>query len=396
MKRRTPGAACLIGIVLTATARVQGADEGVLLRYHFQPGQEYRYRITMSGDMATSIGGIAAPGGAALPGKIPSTMNGTYELVQKVKSVLPEGVATVSVAMDKMELTTAVMGINLVARLGAGGKLETLMNGQPAPFPNMPNTALPNPLYEIKIDPAGKVTRAAPDASNAMSGLFGGQNMSAMFNSDMPGMGMVLLPEKPVKPGDTWDTQRDVQVPIAMAMPGLTGGGPGGPPAGLSLSLRTSIHNKLLRVENGRAVIETQATASTPPGAKTPSGGGAAAPSGPGLTFEKMDQSMSGRERLNIEQGVIEDADNEIKLAMVMSMGLPAGLPGVGPGVKPGSNTETAPAKKPVPATVAAAPAAGPTSLKIGVDGTIKMKIERVHTPAAAPAGPAPPAASAP
>src|SRR5947208_711331 len=97
-----------------------------------------------------------------------------------------------------------------------------------------------------------------------MSGLFGGQNMSAMFNSDMPGMGMVLLPEKPVKPGDTWDTQRDVQVPIAMAMPGLTGGGPGGPPAGLSLSLRTSIHNKLLRVENGRAVIETQATASTP------------------------------------------------------------------------------------------------------------------------------------
>ena len=109
-----------------------------------------------------------------------------------------------------------------------------------------------------------------------------------------------------------------------------------------------------------------------------------------------MDQSMSGRERLNIEQGVIEDADNEIKLAMVMSMGLPAGLPGVGPGVKPGSNTETAPAKKPVPATVAAAPAAGPTSLKIGVDGTIKMKIERVHTPAAAPAGPAPPAASAP
>ena len=65
MKRRTFGAACLIGIVLTATARVQGADEGVLLRYHFQPGQEYRYRITMSGDMATMVRivheGLASP-----------------------------------------------------------------------------------------------------------------------------------------------------------------------------------------------------------------------------------------------------------------------------------------------------------------------------------------------
>jgi hypothetical protein len=386
MRRRTLGAACLIGIAVTAAAKAWAADDALLLRYHFQPGQEYRYRITMSGDMATSIGGITAPAGAAVPGKIPSTMNGIYELVQKVKSVSPEGVATVSVAMDKMELTTAVMGMNIVARLGAGGKLETLMNGQPAPFPTMANTALPNPLYEIKIAPAGNVTRAAPDASNATSGLFGGQNMSALFNSDMPGVGMLALPEKPVKPGDTWDTQRDVQVPVAMAMPGLGGGGPGGPASSMRILLKTSVHSKLLRVENGRAVIETQVTATTPSGAKPPPPGGVGAATGPGLTFEKMDQSMSGTVRLNIEQGVIEGGDNDIKLAMVIAMGLPAGVPGAGPGVRPGSNTGTEPVKQPNAAIAAAAQAPAPSSPKISVDGTIKMKIERLTAPPAAPA----------
>jgi hypothetical protein len=320
-------------------------------------------------------------------------MNGTYELVQKVKSVSPEGVATVSVAMDKMELTTAVMGMNIVARLGTGGKMETLMNGQPAPFPNMPNTVLPNPLYEIKIDPSGKVTRTAPGASNATSGLFGGQNMSAMFNSDLPGVGMLALPEKPVKPGDTWDSQREVQVPVSM--PGFAGAAAGGPASGATLSLKTSVHNKLVRIEEGRAVIETQVTATTPSGVKTPPPGGAAAPTGPGMTFEKMEQSMSGTDRFNIEQGVIESGDHDMKIAMVIAMGLPAGLPGAGAGVNPASDTQTEPGKKPGTAIAAAAPAPGPGSLKIGVDGTIKMKIERVTMPAA-PAVIAPPAAPAP
>jgi hypothetical protein len=168
-------------------------------------------------------------------------------------------------------------------------------------------------------------------------------------------------------------------------MPGFAGAAAGGPASGVSLTLKTSVHNKLVRIEDGRAVIETQVTATTPAGARTPPPRGAAAPTGPGMTFEKMDQSMSGTERFNIEQGVIESGDNDMKIAMVIAMGLPAGLPGAGPGVKPGSNTETEPAKKPGTAIAAAAQAPGPSSLKIGVDGTIKMKIERV-TAAEAPA----------
>jgi hypothetical protein len=103
------------------------------------------------------------------------------------------------------------------------------------------------------------------------------------------------------------------------------------------------------------------------------------------MTFEKMDQSMSGTERFNIEQGVIESGDNDMKIAMVIAMGLPGGLPGAAPGLIPGSDTETEPAKKPGTAIAVAAQAPGPGSLKIGVDGTIKMKIERVNMPAAAP-----------
>lgn len=386
MKRRALGTACLIGVAFAAAAMAQAADDAVLLRYQFKPGEEFRYRMTMSGDMGTTIGGMTPPAGAALPGKIPSTVSGTYELVEKVTSVSPEGVAAVSVAMDKMDTTTSVIGMNVVVRLGAGGKVETLMNGQPMPLPNMPNTTLPNPLYEIKIDPSGKVTPTTPSPSSAMSRLFGGQNISAMFNSDLPGIGMLMLPEKPVKPGDTWDTQREVHVPLAM--PGMAGGGPGGAAPGTPFTLKTSIHNKLARIEDGHAVIETQVTATAPPGARVPLPGGGAAPSGASMTIQKMDQSMTGTQRFNVEQGFIEGGDNEMKIAIVMAMGLPAGLPGAGPGVKLGANTKAAPGKKPAAATVADAPAGAPRSLMISVDGTIKMKIARLVTPPAAGAAP--------
>src|SRR5947209_1348867 len=118
MKRRTLGAAGLIGIALAATVRARGADEGVLLRYRFQPGQEYRYRMTVNGDLPITPGAGAPPGGVLFPGPIPSTMKGTYEWVQRVKSVSPEGVATVSLSLDKMDLTTSVLGMSIVARLG--------------------------------------------------------------------------------------------------------------------------------------------------------------------------------------------------------------------------------------------------------------------------------------
>jgi hypothetical protein len=86
MKRHLFAAACLIGIALAAGAKVQVADDTVLLRYRFTPGKEFRYRMTMNGDMGTTSGGMTPPPGVAMLRKVPSTVTGSYELVEKVTS----------------------------------------------------------------------------------------------------------------------------------------------------------------------------------------------------------------------------------------------------------------------------------------------------------------------
>lgn len=403
MRRHTLGAAGLLWISLATAAAAQGADQAVLLRYHFQPGQEFRYRMTLTGDMGMTLGGSALPPGANAPPKMPMTMNGTYEWVQKVKSVAPDGKATVTLSLGAMDLTSSMMGMKMAVRRGPEGKLEVLQNGQPVTPPNAPTQSIPDPLYEATIDPTGKISAVSAESMRSMTQAFGGQNLSTMFNGSMPGMGMLLLPDQPVKPGDTWDTKTQLQVPLSM--PGPAAAAPGGAGPAATFTLNYTVHNKLARVEDGRAVIETQATAAVPPGAKLPLPAGAGAPPGLSMTFDKMEQSMTSTQRLQIEQGVMEGGDFDVKMAMAMSLALPPGMagPGAAPTPKPGTTprpgttrpqpkrgarlrtggaSAAAAARRPVTAAPPAprAPAA-PTSFQMSMDGTFKMKIDRVTPP---------------
>src|SRR5215208_3684260 len=74
MKRQILGAAGLLWLALATAAAAQGPDEAVMLRYRFQPGQEFRYRLTLTGDMAMAMAGMALPPGANVPSRIPMTM----------------------------------------------------------------------------------------------------------------------------------------------------------------------------------------------------------------------------------------------------------------------------------------------------------------------------------
>src|SRR5205823_5857605 len=146
MRRRTLAGAGLFWLALAGAAAAEGTDDAVLLRYRFQPGQEFRYRMTVSGDLGTIVGGVTGTAGAGRPGKIPATMNGTYEWAQTVKSVSPEGLATVSYRLDRIDLTTESTGATLSMHMGANGKLQVLMNGQSL-APLNANTTVSNPFY---------------------------------------------------------------------------------------------------------------------------------------------------------------------------------------------------------------------------------------------------------
>jgi hypothetical protein len=388
MKRTTAGAAAMIWLVLAAAAAAQGPDEAVLLRYRFQPGQEFRYRMTLTGDMGMTMGGVGLPPGA-VPPKIPVTMKSTYEMVQKVKSVSPEGVATVSIGFDKLDTAMAFMGMNVTSRVGSGGKVETLMNGQPMPTPGGADVVLPNPLAEVTIDPTGKVTGANPDSLKALNQLAGGQNLTGMFGGNMPGMGGLILPSQPVKPGDTWESKSAMQMPVPL--PAVPGGPPGAAPV---FAVNYTFRNKLVRVEEGRALIETRITALVPPGSRVPMGNAAALPPGLSMTIARLEQSITGTQRFAIEGGTVESGDFDATMASQMNLVAPASATPSGKPAprqpparagRPGSRTGP-PKSRPAPSARPAPPTGAPAGLKIGVDGTMKLQLERLATPEAAAA----------
>jgi hypothetical protein len=215
-------------------------------------------------------------------------------------------------------------------------------------------------------------------------------------------MGMLALPEKPVRPGDAWDTSTDLQMPISV--PWFAGGESGGSSAVAHIRMSAAIHNKLMRVEAGRAVIETQVAAAAPHSEKV------TLPPGVSLSFEKMEQSTTGTQQLNIEQGEIEHGNYVLKITHVVTMDLPSGTKVMTMGVPPDRGPKAAPAttvrsvhrkastrssaqKKESnppahrPGTTAVHAAAAPSGLKMAVDGTLKLKIERLT----AESPPAPP-----
>jgi hypothetical protein len=336
---------------------------------------------------------MAIPPGANLPPRIPMTMTSTYEMVQKVKSVSPEGVATVSVGFDKLDTTMAMMGMNVTSRMGAGGKIETLMNGQPMPAGAGPETVLPNPFMDMTVDPSGKATTVNADALNSMSHLFGGQNLSSMFGGTMPGVGGLVLPTKPIRPGESWENKWSMRMPIPLPGPG----GMAGPVPVLAANY--TVVNKLVKVEDGRAVVETMVKVTSPAGTKVAMTGMPGAPPGMSMGFEKMEQTMTGTQRFQVEEGAIDGSDFDATIAMRMAMSLP-GAPTAAPA--PRAAAKPAPKKtarsraktaKPSPQVSRPSSAAQrkpatptPPTLKMGVEGTMKMTLVRLTAPDTAPA----------
>jgi hypothetical protein len=399
MRRRILGAACLIGLAFAAAASAQGTDDTVLLRYRFQPGQEFHYHLTLNSDMTMSFAGITPPPGASMPGRMPMTISGTYELSQKVKSVTPDGTATVTVGVDKMDLNTSMMGMNITARLAPDGKLETLMNGRPMPVPSAANAPLSHRYFDVTIDPTGKTTGLNPEVMRAMSQVLGGQNAGPSLFPGLPGIGGLAFPEKPVKPGDTWETKTELTVPIPALGP--PGAGAGGTAAAGTISVNYAMQNKLLRVENGQAVIESRVTISMPPGSRIKLPTAPGAPPGMQMSFQKMEQTGTATQRYQVEPGTLDGSDSDVRLAMTMAVNLPPGMrPGAAAAAPPAGGAARSRGAKPGaasyrPGTTAASPPAAPRSLQISLDGTMKMKMERIDAvsppltaPAAPPTGP--------
>ncbi len=165
----------LAALPLLATAG-QGGSGPVTLRMKFKQGETSKYQTNMSVTMA----GMGGPKGA--PGKAGGVPMQQIAVLQQFKTdkLLPGGGAEVVVTTINMQ--------------GAAG---------------MGSTPVPKPVTLIMDARGGvKVAKASQSATGSM--------MGSMMGANPLGLQQVPMPEKAVKPGDTWSS--------VMAMPGMGSG----------------------------------------------------------------------------------------------------------------------------------------------------------------------------
>jgi hypothetical protein len=206
-KRRSALVIGIVGMVLVIAAAVavfvfrSAGGEAVALSYSLEEGSIKTFRMTMTMD------GTMGAMGQEIP--LDVTMKATA--TQEVLSVDDQGVATVEIRIEDLEMDAAMLG-------GVG---------------DIPQ---PEPM-RIKIHPDGRVETESGT-------LLGGGGPGAMA----PGGNQLsaILPDEPVGPGDTWTEEIEVPAPFG---------------DGESLSYET--HNEFLQYEDVQgveaAVIRTSA-----------------------------------------------------------------------------------------------------------------------------------------
>lgn len=187
---------CFVVGWVFAIAGAQPPDK-VTLRLHYQPGQTLVYEVDVDGKITViSEIGVATD----------LQFRGTLRQEQQVESVAEDGTAAVLITVN--------------------GTLRVDMGGNPAPgtptAQQSNETTIPQTKLRMKIAPNGRVLEMQPVPSDKASD--GGKAtpppmLQDPFQALTLGSGAisllpVLLPDKPVKVGDSWDLTGTAQLPL--------------------------------------------------------------------------------------------------------------------------------------------------------------------------------------
>ncbi len=176
--KRTVGLWILGFVVIALAGRGAVQEREVTLRFKFPANQTRTYEERVSGEMAMTfqLPGQEVPLTISLQGKLTKT--------ERVESVDKEGVATLVVT--------------------AKGRIRAEVTGLPTEGP--PEQDIPPIQTRLKVTPLGKVLEAQvklPEELGKGKVPFS-PNLAVPQMQGFSWRGF-LLPENPVKPGDTWD-----------------------------------------------------------------------------------------------------------------------------------------------------------------------------------------------
>lgn len=354
---RRLGLWCAVGSLAVLSASPLWAQEGVTLAYKYQPGTTHRLGVNMNVDMALTMEGLqSAPGGgagAAGLGPIPITTRARYTFIEKVAGTR-DGVGTLALKADNMAFNVEAMGTKMAFKV-VNGKMVGTMNGQPMSNAQAPAGAaafqrLGRLSLTVRQDARGN--RTPVEAGAPAPGAPGGGDFLGNF-----GPVQIILPEGPVKVGDTWETRQKVSVQTPAAMPAE-----GAP----SVEMVYTHTLKALEAKNGKqfAIITSTGAAETPR-------------DGAGM-FQELAQDFTGTTRFDVARGKIVSGQYTVEMGMKMSM---PGFPGAPPAPGAGAPGQPGGAQPAAPSVVGG----------IRIDGKILMNLAEAAPPPPKPARKAPP-----
>lgn len=283
---------------------VDAPAEGIILAYKFSKGQKANFEVSLKQEMAMEI---KMPAGQQAPAMLPPggfriDQGGTLQFVQEVKSLGSKSEATIETRIVDGEYrqTNPVVGEMVVTV--HDGKTEVLLNGQKQTDNKAagPLLAMFQSGKDITVGTTGKLNSppVAAQKSEGLGSMMGGGG-AGLGNQTVGGYGLLVLPTKPVKPGDKWS---DVQVIPMPEGSGKTG----------KVTLTTTyIFKEILQQGVHRvAVIDSVAIASFPAGGIT---------SGP-MKIDQMKTKTSGTSQFDIDAGELLTASYKIEMDMGMAM----------------------------------------------------------------------------
>jgi len=177
------GAFVVVSVVALWGGWLVSQEREITLRYKFPIKETRTYSVRVTGEMAMTVQIL----GQEAPAMI--SLQGTMTQTERIEDVDKEGVATI-VTMTK-------------------GRMKTEVTGLPVGPETPKQEEIPEVTVRLKVDPLGKVKEVKVEklgekAEPQIPTPFG---LDFTTMPQMQGMGWqgVLLPEKPIRSGDSWD-----------------------------------------------------------------------------------------------------------------------------------------------------------------------------------------------
>lgn len=186
----------VFGGLLTLSGAPAGTP-ALELQHRFGEGQTYSYHLTARGQGRTLLQGL--PGEQTL--ELPASFTLQGEVSWKVEKTNPQGVADLLLRLESLEAQGEVAG--------QGWHWELEAQGQTPTTP---------PALSLQVKPNGEVIAEKGDLAAALPGLPAVLRNLPLWLRHIA-LRPLPLPDRPVKPGETWEQVHRLEVPYLASAP---------------------------------------------------------------------------------------------------------------------------------------------------------------------------------